>query len=180
MNLITRYLTPGLGILLALALMLAGAQWGRAEHALTAAAKARSEFDTYRAAVLRDAVTAGEKARAAEQNTRALQQDALNDEFKARAAALADADRQRDAVGQLRRYSTDLATSLDRASAQDPAAATCSPPANPAGRVLADMLGRVDGAAADVATFADASRRAGQLCERTHDAVSDKTGEAKP
>lgn len=56
--------------------------------------------------------------------------------------------------------------------AANSAAASSSAPAGDAIGVLADVLGRIDQRAGELAAYADSARIAGQACERAHDALN--------
>ena len=176
--LIQRFLTPALGLALAGALMLAGWQWSQATTARAATARAEAataklaaEFATYRETQERQAREALQAMAAEKARTDKLRQEALDAEHLARLAAQADADRLRAGHGQLQRYAQDLAASLgDRA--RDPAAAGSCPAIQPALDLFADVLGRLDEAAAGVVLHADNARLAGQLCQRTYEALT--------
>ncbi|WP_441371309.1 DUF2514 family protein [Achromobacter sp. PAB15] len=58
-----------------------------------------------------------------------------------------------------------------RAIARDPAAADGSPPGADAVDLLAYMLGRISGRAADLAYLSDRARISGLMCERSYDAL---------
>lgn len=176
--LLARLLTPVLAIALVAALGLAGWQWVRATkaEARTAAAssateRVRAEFATYRETQERNARAAQVLAAQETRRQNQLRQEAIDAEHTARIATEADRDRLRAGNGQLQRYATDLATSLgDRA--RDPAAARSCSAAEQRIRLLAEVLGEVDQFAAGVAEEADQSWLAGQLCERTYDALT--------
>lgn len=166
-----RILAPALGLGLAGALLLAGWQWRQAVAARGEVDKIGRTFAEYRETQERQTreALAAEAAKAA--RTAKLQQEARDAEHIARLAAQADADRLRAGAGQLQRYAQDLATSLgDRA--RDPAASGSSPAARPAADLSAIVLGRLDEAAEGIVLFADASRRAGQLCQRSYEALT--------
>ncbi len=166
-----RILAPALGLGLAVAMLLAGWQWREAVAARGEVDKIGRTFAEYRETQERQAreALAAEAAKAA--RTAKLQQEARDAEYLARLAAQADADRLRAGAGQLQRYAQDLATSL-RDRARDPAASSSSPAAGPADDLSAILFGRLDEAAEGVVLFADASRRAGQLCQRSYEALT--------
>ncbi|MCO8609746.1 DUF2514 domain-containing protein [Burkholderia multivorans] len=111
-----------------------------------------------------DAVSA---ARAEEQRRTAAQQEIANDANQQRTAALADAFAARAAAGSLQQRVDQLV-----AAARHPAASAGSPAAGDALDLLADVLGRVDERAGELAEYADRSRIAGQQCERDYDALT--------
>lgn len=166
-----RFITPVLGAMLALALLLAGSQWFRASNAQAEADSIKDEFAGYRETQERSAREALQRQATAQAKTAHIQQEAIDAEHLARVAAEAAADRLRAGSGQLQRYAEDLATSLgDRA--RDSEASTSSQAASTSSAVCPLMLGRLDEAAAAIATAADASRRAGELCQRHYEALS--------
>lgn len=79
------------------------------------------------------------------------------------AAAAGVADRLRDRIAAL--------GAASRQTGSNPPAASNSPPAQPAARVLADVYGRLESFETAVAAFADASRAAGLSCEKRYDAL---------
>jgi len=111
-----------------------------------------------------DAVAA---ARTEEQRRTAAQSEIANDANQQRTAALADAFAARAAAGSLQQR-------VDRlvAAARHPAATTGSPAATDALDLLADVLGRADERAGQLAEYADRARIAGQQCERDYDALT--------
>ena len=92
---------------------------------------------------------------------------------RAQSAIAADRDRARAAEHRLR---DQLATLVQRYRADgtpsaNPAAAGQQPPAGDAIGVLADVLGRADQRAGELADFADRAHAAGLACERDYDAA---------
>lgn len=153
-----------------LALLLAlGAQTMRLSDARAEVAKVGQDFDRYRETQERQAREALQIQQRDAARTALKRQEAANAEFLARQAAEAEAARLRSSHGQLQRLSTDLATSLGD-QARDPAAPGSCPAAERA-RILADVVGALDDFAERAATAADMARRAGQLCERSYDAL---------
>ncbi|KVF93532.1 DUF2514 family protein [Burkholderia vietnamiensis] len=106
-------------------------------------------------------------ARAEEQRRTAAQSEIANDANQQRTAALADAFAARAAAGSLQQR-------VDRlvAAARNPAVAAGSPAAGDAVDLLADVLGRADQRAGELAEYADRARIAGQQCERDYDALT--------
>lgn len=155
-------MTRVLAVLLALALLLAGWQW---RNALAIEA----EYASYRADVAGQISLAQATARAEEQRRTARFQEAQDAAHQARLVAEADARAARSAADRLRQRAAELAASC---SASNPTPAASSPAASAPGSVLADMLFRVDEAAGELARYADESRIAGQLCERSYEALS--------
>lgn len=108
------------------------------------------------------------REQANEQSTK--QQEALDaatiDTERARAAAAA-AGRAADG---LRRHAASLARACQAQPSAAPASA--SAPASAPGDLLADMLGRIDAAAGELAEYADRARIAGLACERVNDSLT--------
>ncbi|WP_131753611.1 DUF2514 family protein [Burkholderia vietnamiensis] len=108
-----------------------------------------------------------EAARTEEQRRTAAQSEIANDANQQRTAALADAFAARAAAGSLQQRVDQLV-----AAARHSAAATGSPAAGDALDLLADVLGRADQRAGELAEYADTARIAGQQCERDYDALT--------
>lgn len=169
-TLIQRLLTPTLVAALLAALVLAGVQWRAALVAQAATDQVTAAFADYRAAADRNHAAALDKLKQDQRATNLKRQEALDAEHLARVAAEADRDRLRAGNGQLQRLAADLSTSLgDRA--RDPAAAGNCPAAEARIRQLAEVVGTLDDFAARAVAAADDAIRAGQLCERTYDAL---------
>lgn len=108
------------------------------------------------------------KAERDESNRRAADQsENAKDANQQRTAALADAFAARAAAGSLQQRVDQLA-----AAARHPAATAGSPATGDALDLLADVLGRADERAGELAAYADAARIAGQQCERDYDALT--------
>ncbi len=168
--LIDRLLPPVLLLALIAALVLAGLQWRAATAARAEVATVTAEFAEYRAAADRNHAQALQKRDAERRRADFKRQEALDAEHLARVAAQADADRLRAGNGQLQRLASDLSTSLgDRA--RDPTAPGSCPSAEERIGRLADVVGALDEFAARSVAAADDALRAGQLCERTYDAL---------
>lgn len=166
-----RLLAPVMGIALVLALITAGMQWRAALIAEAETSRVAAAFERYRADTERNHAAALTKLAADAARTERSRQEALDAEHLARVAALADADRLRAGNGQLQRLASDLSASLgDRA--RDSAAASSCPAAEARIQRLAIVVGALDDFAAGAAEAADSSRIAGQLCERTFDALT--------
>ncbi|MGU4696718.1 DUF2514 domain-containing protein [Burkholderia cepacia] len=95
------------------------------------------------------------------------QQENANHAAKERDQARADAAAAASAADGLRKQ---VAVLVERA--RHPAAATGSPTAGDALDLLADVLGRADEAAGELAKIADERGIAGQQCERDYDALT--------
>lgn len=111
-----------------------------------------------------EAVTA---VRAEEQRRTAAQSEIAKDANKQRTAALADAFAARAAAGSLQQRVDQLV-----AAARHPAAAAGSPAAGDALDLLADVLGRADEAAGELAKIADERGIAGKQCEADYDSLT--------
>lgn len=111
-------------------------------------------------------LAAVDAARAEEQRRTAAQSEIANDANQQRTAALADAFAARAAAGSLQQRVDQLV-----AASHSPAT-TGSPAAGNALDLLADVLGRADQRAGELAAYADAARIAGQQCERDYDALT--------
>jgi len=95
------------------------------------------------------------------------------DHVSSLARARADDDRRgADVAHERLLYSAALAAARAGAACQGPAPAAERPAAQPAGLVLADVLGRADAAAGELAAVLDASHAAGAGCERYVDELT--------
>ena len=152
-------------LLLALlaSLALAGWQWRQATSA-------RAELAAERLAIAQQIAAATTAARAEEQRRTLKIQEAQDAELLARQAAEADAGRARSAADRLRQRATQLATSC---TASNPATAGSGPTTDAPGDLLAYMQRRIDEAAGGIGQYADGARIAGQLCQRSYDALTD-------
>ncbi|MDN7729246.1 DUF2514 family protein [Burkholderia orbicola] len=111
-------------------------------------------------------IKAVDAARAEEQRRTAAQSENAKDANRQRTAALADAFAARAAAGSLQQRVDQLV-----AAAHHPAASTGSSATGDALDLLADVLGRADQRAGELAEYADRARIAGQQCERDYDAL---------
>lgn len=159
-------------LILGVAALLAGAGWWArsiqaerdAAHAAAIHAKALSSLaDTAR--------KASERARVAERDASDRIHAIATEAHDAIQTAYRDAAAAERASGQLREHIARLVA----ASASEPAVNSGAPPsgapASGPGLVLADVLGRADGRAGELAAFADAAHIAGLSCERSYDEV---------
>ncbi|PXW28267.1 DUF2514 family protein [Paraburkholderia caballeronis] len=120
-----------------------------------------------------------EAARAEEQRRTAAQSEIAKDANAQRTAALADAFAARAAAGGLQQRVTQLIAAARTAGHS--ATAAGSPATGDALDLLADVLGRADDRAGELAAYADAARIAGEQCERDYDALTAaNTVEAAP
>lgn len=162
--------TLALFVALLTALALAGWQWGRAEGFRADLEKAKSTFADERTELAQAQTIAVTKARAEEAATARKIKDALDAEHRAR-VALEDDLRHADAVAvSLRQRTSELAVAA-RCPAANPATTASSSAANSAADLLAVMSGRLDEAAGAIALYAAKASIAGQLCERSYDAL---------
>ncbi|AOI57451.1 DUF2514 family protein [Burkholderia diffusa] len=146
-----------LAVILAAIVGLAGGYFkGHADGVRTTAAAAQK--------AQLDAVAA---ARAEEQRRIAAQSEIAKDANQQRTAALADAFAARAAAGGLHQRVDQLV-----AAARHSAASAASPATGDALDLLADVLGRADQRAGELAEYADRARIAGQQCERDYDALT--------
>ncbi|MBR7899901.1 DUF2514 family protein [Burkholderia multivorans] len=119
------------------------------------------------AAAQKDLIKAVSAARAEEQRRTAAQSEIAKDANQQRTAALADAFAARAAAGSLQQRVDQLV-----AAARHPTATAGSPAAGDALDLLADVLGRADERAGELAKIADDRGIAGQQCERDYDALT--------
>jgi hypothetical protein len=149
---------------------LCGLQTVRLAHAHAETAQAREAL----AQAVADAQTAArlelERLREQAQVQSTKQQEVLDAatlETERAHAAAAAAGRAGDG---LRRHAAGLARDCQTQPRAAPASA--SAPASAPGDLLAELLGRVDAAAGELAEYADRARIAGLACERLHDSLS--------
>lgn len=122
---------------------------------------------TTAAAAQKAQIAAVAAARTEEQRRTAAQSEIAKDANQQRTAALADAFAARAAAGSLQQRVDQLV-----AAARHPAATAGSPAAGDPLDLLADVLSRADQRAGELAEALDASRIAGQQCERDYDALT--------
>jgi hypothetical protein len=154
----------------ALALIL-GIGW-KVHHSGVVAGRAeiQAEWDQDKAA--RAAATLADEKLHARETLRRLEvqqrnQDVQNQEL---ARARADAERNRADADGLREQNTAAARRWSDALRDSPSGAECTA-AGTAIVVQADVLGRSDRTASDLAAYSDAARAAGLKCERDYDAL---------
>lgn len=95
-------------------------------------------------------------------------------EARTRAARAADDARRADhAAGELRDQLAAFVARA-RAAAGDPATGAGSPPAAASLDLLADLSGRIDAAAGELARFAESAHGAGLACQRQYDSLTPK------
>lgn len=122
------------------------------------------------AITLRTAQQAEASYRAKEAATAAEHQRITDAAHQQTLAARADADRVRAALDRLRRAAATAAHRGD--TGPHPAAPASSSPATAASHLPADLLGRLGDAAGELAAAADASRTAGNACQRAYQALT--------
>jgi hypothetical protein len=161
----------GLGLVAALAT--AGIERTRAAGARADAADARRELADYRATAAESGRLAERAQRTLEQGWRARVEGVIQDGQQQIAAARADAD---DAVRAARELHNQLATyrAAVRAGAAStaPAAAEGGAPTADPLDLLADLFGRTDARAGELARIADARGSAGAVCEHYSEAMT--------
>jgi len=153
----------GLGLVAALAT--AGIERTRAAGARADAATARGELADYRATAAESGRLAERAARNTEQTWRSRVDGVIQDGQKQLTAVRADAATAvaaaRELHGQLAAY-----RAAARAATAAPAAAAGGPPASDPLDLLADLFGRADARAGELARIADERGAAGRICER--------------
>lgn len=167
----TTWLWPAAAIVGVALLGAVGVQTLRADHTLRDLAETRAEWSAERARAAQVS-QAAEAAARLEENRRLLAQKEANDEAqrltnRARTAAAGAA-----AVAVGLHDAARAAGARSCASASDPAAVSVSASTTAAGLVLADVLGRADDTAGELAAALDLAHLAGKQCEREHDALT--------
>lgn len=160
-----------LGLGLVAALGVAGIERTRAAGARTDAADARRELAEYRATAAESGRLAERAQRTQEQIWRTRVDGVIQDGQQKIAAARADADAAGRAARGLRDQLTAFRAAVRAASAAPVVAERGTPAADPLD-LLADLFGRADTRAGDLARVADERGTAGAICERHADAVS--------
>lgn len=159
-----------LGVGLAAALATAGIERTRAAGARADASTARRELADYRATVAEAGRLAERAARTQEQTWRD-RVDGVTRDGQAQVAAARDAaGRAGDAERRLRDEVAAYRAAI-RAAGQAPPAAEGSPAASDPLDLLADLFGRADARAGELARIADERGAAGTTCERAGDAL---------
>ncbi len=115
-------------------------------------------------------VEAVDQARLEEQRRTAAQTKATNEAIQQAEQARADARAADAARRELLARATALANSSRRPG--DSGAVDGGAPTGDPGHLLADVLGRADAWAGELAQYADAARIAGLACERSYDALN--------
>jgi hypothetical protein len=150
--------------------------WGGVEHVRVGSLQARLDRQTAQqaaqtAAYARAAAEAASAALAETDRRLQAQQGAIHAAEIQIAQARADVVAADRARGSLQQRFAAVAARCGQARA-DPAPAGTSAPAGAPGVLLADVLSRLDARAGQLAAFGDASRTAGQACERSYDALT--------
>lgn len=140
-------------------------------------AAVRAEWDAAKAAQQQVDLQAGIDNAKETQRRLARQKESQDANTQDLAAALAAAGRNADAADGLRAQLADAAQRW-RTATGDPAIGEECKAAGDAISVLADVLGRADRRAGELAAIADTARAAGLQCERDYDALT--TGTTQP
>lgn len=156
-------------VLLALVALL-GVQEVRVSRAKTEASEARAALASDRATYAQAAATQEKAARAEESRREAEKTKVIEDARTQTATAEAAARDAAGAAAGLRKQVASLIASR-RASPANPGTAAGSSPAPDAIELLADVLGRVDDRAGELAAYADSSRIAGEACTRAYQSL---------
>ncbi|MFV0677885.1 DUF2514 family protein [Variovorax sp. tm] len=158
----------GLGLVAALAT--AGIERTRAAGARADAATARKDLADLRATAAESGRLAERAARNTEQTWRSRVNGVIQDGQKQLTAARADAATAVAAARQLRDDLAAYRTAVRAATAAPAAAAGGSPATDPLD-LFADLFGRADARAGELARIADERGSAGTTCQRYADAV---------
>lgn len=159
-----------LGLALAAALATAGIESTRGASARTDAAKARQELAEYRTTVAESGRLA-ERAQRTEEQRRAAAVTKEATSAQARIASLEDDVRRLGAAAVGVRDAAAGAAGRARAHSCTAEPVTRQPGDDPIG-LLADVLGRADQRAGELAEYADRLRIAGIACERSYDSLT--------
>lgn len=159
-------------------LLLAATTWGvwgeiRASNLRAEVAEGRSALQAEKRDRAEKLAEGVEKARKQDLATITAQQEALDYATTQARELQRDVDRLRAATGSLRNELAKIRdTASAAASASDPAATFAGKTAAEAVSVLADLLGQCSERRAELARYADDARSAGELCERSYDALT--------
>ncbi|MES2247087.1 MAG: DUF2514 family protein [Pseudomonadota bacterium] len=159
-----------LGLGRAAALATAGIERTRGASARTDAAQARQDLAEYRATAEKSAADAERAQCTQEQTWRTRVDGVITDGQQQVAAARADVDRAADTERRVRQQ-LDTFRAAIRAASATPTVATGGPSAADPLDLLADLFGRADTRAGDLARIADERGAAGTTCERHSDAT---------
>jgi hypothetical protein len=151
------------------ALAMAGWQWHRATSLQAELAQVRAEHaqeETRRALA---AVKATDQA--IEETERRIAAQGEADHVAQLARDRAADDRRAADAEHVRLLDAARAAAARGQAGGDPAVAASGPPAGTAANLLVDVLERLDSAAGELASYADAARIAGQQCQADYDAL---------
>lgn len=141
-------------------------------HGRATLAEARLSHLAHIAQDERDAREASEAARIEDQRRKDAQLEIVQLARRSAQRTVEDLARRVAASERLRERAGQLAARCVTPS--DLPTADGSQATAPAGAVLADMLGRIDQAAGELAQFADAATTAGAACERAYDSLTNR------
>jgi len=151
--------------------------WDRHRAAAAAradgAAEVTARWQAERVEAQRAAIAAEQAARGEEQRRVAAAGEIANAAQRQIDQAHADAVRARTESRGLRDAAARAAAACSGGGAEGAAAAESGASASGAGVVLADVLGRADDTAGELAAAFDAARAAGLACQRIYDAVAE-------
>lgn len=166
-----RYLWPLLAVAAALLSASLVVQTHRVASAKAATLKVAQQCAADKADAQAQALRQTTAYRAEETRRLVAQQEIADDLAQKLARARADADIADAAAGRLQQRIGALVAAA-RAAAQHPAAAGAGAPADDAIGLLADVLGRADAAAGELAAIADQRGAAGQACQLAYDSLT--------
>jgi hypothetical protein len=161
-------------LIVALAALLVGAGWwGRGVVAQRDLATQAAAIAAERQAMATASQAASELARAAERAAEDRIHQIATEANDAIRSAYQDAAAADRVAGQLRDHIARLAAQWAAgAAAEDPESAAAGPPAAGPGLVLAELFGRADDRAGELAAFADQAHAAGLACQRAYESLS--------
>lgn len=155
--------------LVAVGVLASGVQTYRLTTAQRDLAASQKTHSDYVASQMKAQAEAQRKAREEEERRRREHDEIAKEAAERIRQAQADAARAAAAAGKLRSHVAALARACG-ASADPPTAAGSAPATGP-GILLADLFGRIDDRAGQLAQYADAAREAGRACERAYEAL---------
>lgn len=168
-----------LGVLLALALVIAGVEHTRRLTAYERLATVQAQIATERANAAEAARKAEQEARAEENRRQAATRKVIDDAQAQAESARADAVAAGAAADSLRQRVAALVASARRGVGNSaPGERSKGEPDSAALDLLADVFQRADSTSGELATYADRLRIAGQACERQYDALTAPAGVA--
>lgn len=151
------------------ATLAAGVQTVRLAHEQSKTAQVEAQMAKQRADATKAALVETQRLRAIAATQAREQTEALNDAQKSIDIAKSDARTASRTADKLLIYASELAGRCAAKSSAAPSGA--SPAASAPGDLLAELLGRVNAAAGEIAEHADRARIAGLACERIHGAA---------